>query len=130
MIARDETGQYWSVYARYAFKLDKRPDSKHRPLTILSREDATILKVFRRLSRVLRHECEHVQVFADDGPWYETRQGFARLAVYAVTGTSEGHYVHIDLVGEKQKELGHIKVLGGLDAALRIVARVSVLLDV
>lgn len=57
-------------------------------------------------------------------------------AVYAVTGGSEGHYIHVDLlVDTNKKELERIplalgKTFEGLDAAYRACAILAELLDV
>jgi hypothetical protein len=41
------------------------------------------------------------------------------LAVYAVTGTSEGHYVHIDLIGrnDQVEHMAMVKTFSGWEKA-------------
>ena len=84
--------------------------------------------------------------FSSSSTWESVRNRFRWVAAYAVTGTSEGHYVHIDLVCETADETGMNlpdrkirarravtvftgKTFEGMDAAYTVARRVAALLD-
>lgn len=84
--------------------------------------------------------------FTDAATWESVRNRFRWLASYAVTGNSEGHYVHVDLVWETADSTGQWlpddkqradkaitvftgKTFDGIDAAYAVARRVAILLD-
>ena len=82
-------------------------------------------------------------------PWIIERRGFGPvdghtkigdlryrwLAVFPVTGGSEGHYVHVDLIGEKDGQIWTLplflgKTFNGLDHAIEMAGILARVLDV
>lgn len=65
-------------------------------------ESATVAEVCRRLRVVLDAEELIDRYFSVSGspdqPFQELLQQYRWIACYAVTGGSEGHYIHVDLV--------------------------------
>ena len=116
----------------------------NRPLAI--RSSHTLRQVCRRVWRVLVREGLIDEYFglsttADydglaDKKFFEIQEGYRWVACYPVTGGSEGHYIHVDLVGSPSvpKEPGKVvhlitgKTFLGMKHAARIALRCAELL--
>jgi len=101
----------------------------------------TVADVCRKLRGVLQAEDlidEYFSVSIDrDQPFFKLAENYRWIACYAVTGGSEGHYVHIDLIhGYDQDWSGkalHLitgKTFLGLAHAQKIANRCAELLRV
>lgn len=101
----------------------------------------TVADVCRRLRAVLESEDlidEYFSVSIDtDQPFQKLAENYRWVACYAVTGGSEGHYIHIDLIhGYDQDWSGkalHLitgKTFLGLNHAQKIANRCAELLRV
>lgn len=114
-----------------------------RSLTIRDRH--SFRDVYRRLRRVLEREelideyfslqSDHREPPHGNRKWNELVRDYRWIACYAVTGGSEGHYVHVELIGYDQAErrpkicqLMLAKTFQGMEHALKIAGRLSVLL--
>lgn len=65
-----------------------------------------------------------------DGPKYWPTD-YRWIAVFAVTGGSEGHYIHVEAISDNRRELLFLgKTFQGMDHALEIVKILSKLLEV
>lgn len=96
---------------------------------------ATINQVYKYLSNSLRDDLideyfsniaeyskKGDQPFPKDDHW---------IACYAVTGASEGHYVHVDIIKDNKRSLLYLaKTFKGMDHAWKIAARLGELLSV
>jgi len=123
----------WHVYARHALFVPGKNPSRMLRL----RDDMTVKQIWRRLDRVLRRER-----LSDEGismaewrvnttvPFWALIPNPRWIACYAVTGGSEGHYVHVDLIGseEARKLVFLCKTFEGMDHAYKIAQRCAELL--
>lgn len=132
---RNEAGAAgtWHVYARHALFVPGKDPT--RALRI--RDDMTVKQVWRRLDRMLRREKlsgEGISMaewrFDTTVPFFSLVADLRWIACYAVTGNSEGHYVHVDLIGsEGQRRLVFLcKTFEGMDHAYKIAQRCAELL--
>ncbi len=133
--------------ARYAIVSDKRPPKNpRRPMRI--KAEMTIRDVFRKLRRILEREGLIDEYFSlsDYSPDSHINQRrklgefmragkYTWFAAYAVTGGSEGHYIHVDFatqygVGNKGEVFHFItgKTFQGMQHALKIANRCAELL--
>ena len=130
MIAKID-GQWHDVRARHAVPMAKRP--ANRPM----RWDTSwpIKKIEKRLRRILRLEriCDDTLPGCDwklrELTFTEAFPRWRWLACYAVTGDSEGWYVHVDVIsGDSRKLLFLCKTFADMDAAYKIAKRCAELL--
>ena len=139
--------------ARYAILSATRPPKNpHRAMRI--KDTYTLLDVFRKLCRILDREgllgemdyfstsgvrTESIFRVAMEKVWrYHAKtpyDGYRWWACYAVTGGSEGHYIHIDLAsGYGEQYTGttfHVitgKTFMGMEHALKVANRCAELL--
>ena len=109
------------------------------PLTIT--ETDTVADVFRLLRDVLQQE-DLIDEYFDlcietDQTYFSLVEDYCWIACYAVTGGSEGHYIHVDLVqgydcDYKGTSLHLVtgKTFLGLGHAMKIASRCAELLRV
>ena len=104
-------------------------------------ETDTVADVYRKLRDILQAEDLIDEYFSlsieTDQTFWKLLESYRWIACYAVTGGSEGHYVHIDLIhGYDQDWTGkalHLitgKTFLGLAHALKIANRCAELLRV
>jgi hypothetical protein len=71
--------------------------------TLTITETDTVADVFRKLRDVLDEEKLIDEYFSvsnmAEKPFWKLLESYRWIACYAVTGGSEGHYVHVDLIG-------------------------------
>jgi len=104
-------------------------------------ETDTVPDVYRKLRDVLQAEDLIDEYFSlsieTDQTFWKLLEGHRWVACYAVTGGSEGHYIHLDLIGGydqdwtgKALHLITAKTFLGLPHALKIANRCAELLRV
>ena len=111
----------------------------HRPLHI--KDDDTVAKVFRKVRTVLDREGLIDEYFSLSdrsigNEKFSSLRGF--IACYPVTGGSEGHYIHVDVVQYPNNQLPDGKVIHlitgktflGMEHAAKIAMRCIELLGV
>lgn len=108
------------------------------------RDAHTVTQVFRRLRRVLEREGLIDEYFSLATPpayrnvrlsAFMRQNRYTWFACYAVTGGSEGHYIHVDIATQYDVDnsckVFHLitgKTFLGMEHALKIAARCSQLL--
>ena len=104
-------------------------------------ETDTVADVYQKLRDILEAEGLIDEYFSlsieTDQTFWKLQESYRWIACYAVTGGSEGHYVHIDLIhGYDQDWTGKVlhlvtgKTFLGLAHALKIANRCAELLRV
>jgi hypothetical protein len=106
----------------------------------------TLRKLDRRLDRILSRAQAELDYFSPgwgssydkltgNERWHDIwglHGGYRWLACYAVTGTSEGHYIHVELIGntqpEKRLRLWLGKTFSGMLHAYQVAALLAQLL--
>ena len=140
------------AYARHALLTDATPD-KDRPLGISDK--TPVREVFDLLSARLKRdglldEMDYFSISHDYGqdsvsnlPFYGAMPGWRWVSCFAVTGGSEGHYIHIEVAGYDKNcappgdrgQVGHRmmlflgKTFAGMEKAQSIANRCAILLD-
>jgi hypothetical protein len=95
---------------------------------------ATIDEVFSYLSKSMDNEMID-EYFSNMTKYGKTGkdsfpQDYNFIACYAVTGGSEGHYVHVDIItDEHRKNLFLAKTFKGMDHAWKIAAHIGKMLN-
>ena len=108
------------------------------------RDVHTVTQVFRRLRRVLEREGLIDEYFSLATPLayrnarlfdFMRQNRYTWFTCYAITGGSEGHYIHVDIATQYNKDnwgtAFHLitgKTFLGMEHALKIAARCSQLL--
>ena len=109
--------------------------------TLTISQTDTVTDVFRKLRAVLDEEHLIDEYFSvsgqSDQPFWNLVESYRWIACYAVTGGSEGHYIHIDLIhGYDHDWTGRVvhlitgKTFQGLAHAQKIANRCAELLRV
>jgi len=80
--------------------------------------------------------CSGNRYTPDARPADPIRDGYRWISVYAVTGGSEGHYIHVDLIYQRDEQgtplernqheaIVLVKVFGGWEAAAELAGRIG-----
>lgn len=127
---------------RAAFEQQQLKDTHGATMTTLTiTQTDTVSDVCQKLRDVLQAEALIDEYFSPSGmtdqPFWKLVERHRWIACYAVTGGSEGHYVHVDLVygydGDWTGKVLHLitgKTFLGLAHALKIANRCAELLRV
>jgi hypothetical protein len=93
----------------------------------------TVTEVFEEIRAALGPEPPGAEDGLHVAPWIRHDQKWpaGQVAVFAVTGGSEGHYVHVEVLGDGRHEcVGLGKTFQGKDAAWTLARRLADLLGV
>ncbi len=93
----------------------------------------TVAEVFAEIRTVVGAEPPGAEEGLHVAPWIPADHKWpsGQIAVFAVTGGSEGHYVHVEVLGDGRYEcVGLGKTFHGKDAAWSLARRLADLLDV
>ncbi len=93
----------------------------------------TVLEVFAEIRAVVGPEPRGAEEGLSVAPWIPADHTWppGRIVVLAVTGGSEGHYVHVEILADRHCEcVGLGKTFQGNDAAWALARRLADLLEV